>query len=354
MSAAERSPAGLMLLGRVPLVLSLLLVFGSAPHSLPGGPTPAGAHESRPGYLEFRETSPGVFRVLWKKPARGDMILSIDPVFPVGCSVVGVGSEDIRGAAYVARATINCEGGLAGKTVEIAGLETTLTDVLVRVYYANGLQETHLVQPNQTSTVIGGSSSVLDRMGAYTRLGVQHIALGVDHLLFVLGLLLIVSSTRMLIKTITAFTVAHSVTLGIATLGFARAPELPLNAVIALSILFLGPEIVRVWRGQTSFTIRHPWVVAFAFGLLHGFGFASGLTAMGLPTNEIPLALLFFNVGVELGQLTFVFLMLGLARSFRTLEIRWPRWAELVPGYAVGTLGALWFIERTAILMGWM
>lgn len=332
----------------------MLVVFGMAPHGLPGGPNTADAHESRPGYLEFRETSPGVFRVLWKKPARGEMILSIDPVFPVECNLVGIGSEDIRGGAYLARATLECADGLNGKTVEIAGLETTLTDVLIRVYYENGLQETHLVQPNNTSAVIGGASGVGQRIAAYIRLGAQHIALGVDHLLFVLGLLLIVSSTPMLVKTITAFTVAHSITLGIATLGFARAPALPLNAVIALSILFLGPEIVRVWRGETSFTIRHPWVVAFVFGLLHGFGFASGLTAMGLPTNEIPLALLFFNVGVELGQLAFVFLILGLARSWRSLEIRWPRWAEFSPGYAVGTLGALWFIERTAILMGWI
>ena len=195
---------------------------------------------------------------------------------------------------------------------------------------------------------------MVQRIAAYTRLGVVHIALGLDHLLFVLGLLFIVSSPMMLLKTITAFTLAHSITLGIATLGFARAPELPLNAVIALSILFIGPEIVRVLRGETSFTIRRPWVVAFAFGLLHGFGFASGLTAMGLPANEIPLALLFFNIGVELGQLGFVLLVLGLARSFRSLEIKWPRWAELAPGYAVGTLGALWFIERTAILLGWI
>ena len=324
----------------------------AAPHPLPGGPATAGAHESRPGYLEFRETGPGVFSVLWKKPAVGEMILSIDPVFPAGCTVAAIGSEDIRDGAYLARVTLECEGGLTGKTVEIAGLETTITDVLVRVYYANGLEETHLLSPNRTSVEIGGSSGVLKRMGAYTRLGIQHIALGVDHLLFVLGLLLIVSSSMMLFKTITAFTVAHSMTLGIATLGYANAPALPLNAVIALSILFLGPEIARVWRGETSFTIRHPWVVAFAFGLLHGFGFASGLTAMGLPTNEIPLALLFFNVGVELGQLAFVFLMLGLIRSFHTLEIRWPRWAQLVPGYAVGTLGAFWFIQRTVILLG--
>ena len=309
-------------------------------------PASAAAHEVRPGYLELRETAPTVFSVLWKKPARGELILKIDPVFSDGCVVAGIGSGEVRGGAYVARATLECDGGIRGETIEIAGLETTLTDVLVRIYYADGQQETHLVQPNDPTAVIGGASGAFERIVAYTRLGTEHIALGVDHLLFVLGLLLIVSGPTMLFKTVTSFTLAHSITLGIATLGFANAPELPLNAVIALSILFLGPEIVRVWRGETSFTIRHPWVVAFAFGLLHGFGFASGLTAMGLPQNEIPLALLFFNVGVELGQLAFVFLVLALMRSFRTLEIRWPRWAELVPGYAVGSLGAFWFIDR--------
>jgi hypothetical protein len=173
-----------------------------------------------------------------------------------------------------------------------------------------------------------------------------------DHLLFVLGLLLIVSDRGMLLKTVSAFTVAHSITLAIATLGYANAPLLPLNAVIALSILFLGPEIVRKWRGETSFTIRHPWVVAFAFGLLHGFGFASGLTAVGLPTAEIPLALLLFNVGVEMGQLCFVFLILVLEYSFRILEIHWPRMVQRIPGYTVGTLGAYWTIQRVAILVG--
>ena len=314
----------------------------------------AAAHEVRPGYLELRETSANVFQVLWKKPARGELTLSIDPVFSAGCVVVGVGSETVRGAAYVARATLECTDGIRGETIEIAGLEATLTDVLVRVHYADGQEETHLVQPHDTSAVIGGPSGAAERIVAYTRLGIEHIALGVDHLLFVLGLLLIVSSPMMLLKTVTSFTLAHSITLGIATLGFARAPELPLNAVIALSILFLGPEVVRVWRGETSFTVRHPWVVAFAFGLLHGFGFASGLTAMGLPQNEIPLALLFFNLGVEIGQLVFVFLVLGLVRSFRALEIEWPRWVDLVPGYTVGSLGAFWFIDRTAILLGLM
>lgn len=319
-------------------------------------PITVSAHEVRPGYLELRETAAGVFRVVWKKPARGEMILKIDPVFSGDCAVSGIGSEDIRGGAYVARATLECGGetGIRGETVRIAGLESTLTDVLVRVTYVDGQEETHLVQPNDTSVVIGGPANAIQRVGAYARLGIEHIALGVDHLLFVLGLLLIVSSPTMLFKTVTSFTLAHSITLGVATLSYASAPELPLNAVIALSILFLGPEIVRVWRGETSFTIRHPWVVAFAFGLLHGFGFASGLTAMGLPSSEIPLALLFFNVGVELGQLAFVALVLALGWSFRSLEIRWPRWARLVPGYVVGSLGAFWFIDRTLVLLGVM
>ena len=188
----------------------------------------------RSGYLELRESAPDAFRVLWKKPARGDLILKIDPVFSGGCVVAGIGSGEVRGGAYVARATLECDAGdgIRGETIEIAGLESTLTDVLVRIYYADGQQETHLVQPNDTSAIVGGPSGAFERIVAYTRLGTEHIALGVDHLLFVLGLLLIVSGPAMLFKTVTAFTLAHSITLGIATLGFANAPELPLNAVI--------------------------------------------------------------------------------------------------------------------------
>jgi hypothetical protein len=188
--------------------------------------------------------------------------------------------------------------------------------------------------------------------GAFIAQGIRHISLGADHLLFLLGLLLIVKNRWMLLKTVTAFTVAHSITLAIATLGYANAPVIPLNAAIALSILFLGPEIVRVWRGETSFTIRHPWVVAFAFGLLHGFGFAGALTSAGLPRAELPLALLTFNLGVEIGQLGFILLVLLLERSFRVLGVRWPNWVQAVPGYTVGSLGAFWTIQRVAILLG--
>jgi hydrogenase/urease accessory protein HupE len=175
--------------------------------------------------------------------------------------------------------------------------------------------------------------------------------MGIDHLLFVLGLLIIVQGRHMLVKTITAFTVAHSMTLAAATLGYADVPGPPLNAAIALSILFLGPEIVRVWRGQTSFTIRHPWVVAFGFGLLHGFGFASGLSTVGMPKAEIPLALLMFNIGVEIGQLAFVFLILLVHRALKVLEFRWPHWVDFAPGYAIGSLGAYWTIQRTMMML---
>jgi hydrogenase/urease accessory protein HupE len=186
----------------------------------------------------------------------------------------------------------------------------------------------------------------------FLNLGVEHIWLGVDHLLFVFGLLLLVKSRWMLLKTVTAFTVAHSITLALATLGYAHLPGPPLNAAIALSILILGVEVVRSRGGKTSITILHPWIVAFAFGLLHGFGFASGLSALGLPAVDIPLALVMFNVGVEIGQVSFVLLILLLERSFRQLEIRWPRWVQALPGYTVGSLGAFWTIQRAAMLLG--
>jgi hypothetical protein len=313
---------------------------------------PAAAHETRPGLLDLRETANGLYTLLWKRPTGGEVEIRINPVIPEGCTLVTEDNQQqVSPGAVVVRGIVRCAGGLKGKILRIGGLETTITDVLVRVHHADGRLESHLLRPASPSVELGGSTTQLQRVLDYIRLGVQHILLGADHLLFVLGLLLIVSGLGMLVKTITAFTLAHSITLAVATLGYASAPAIPLNAAIALSILFLGPEIVRRWRGETSFTIRHPWVVAFAFGLLHGFGFASGLTAMGLPQAEIPLALLLFNVGVELGQLAFVGLFLLLGWSFRTLAIRWPRAMELMPGYAVGGLGAFWSIQRIAILL---
>src|SRR5215469_1706708 len=240
--------------------------------------------------------------------------------------------------------------GLAGKTIEFPGLQLTITDVVVRVEMLDGRKWITIVHPSQPRVELAANQSPWGVVGTYIVQGIRHILFGADHMLFVLGLLLIVKNRPMLLKTVTAFTVAHSVRLAIATLRYAEVPVLPLNAAIALSILFLGPEIVRSWRGETSFTIRHPWVVAFGFGLLHGFGFASTLTSAGLPRHELLLALVNFNVGVELGQLGFIGIILGLERSFDILEVRWTVWVQKLPAYTVGSLGAFWTIQRLTLL----
>jgi len=328
---------------------------------LPGGlPLGAGltasaasAHEARPAYLELRETAPGRFDVLWRTPVLAGMRLPVSLRIPEDVRNVKEPAVQELADSLLERRWIDAgPNGLAGRRIEFPGLQATITDVLVRVELLDGRRWTALARPSQPWFEMAAPRSRAASALAFVVQGIEHILLGVDHLLFVLGLLLIVSDRWMLVKTITSFTVAHSITLAIATLGYARAPLLPLNAAIALSILFLGPEIVRAWRGETSFTIRHPWVVAFAFGLLHGFGFASGLTAMGLPRAEIPYALVLFNVGVEIDQLFFVFLILGLERSFRALEIAWPRVVQLLPGYVVGSLGAFWTVQRTLALVG--
>ena len=315
---------------------------------------PAGrAHEARPGYLELTETAPGRFSVLWRTPVLAGMRLPL--VLKIPDDVKNLKEPTVQELAdsLVERRWIDAgPQGLAGRRIEFVGLQLTITDVLVRVEMLDGRKWTVIARPSQPWVEMASSQNWLGVAGTYIVQGIRHILFGADHLLFVLGLLLIVTDRWMLVKTVTAFTVAHSITLAVATLGYAELPVLPLNAMIALSILFLGPEIVRSWRGETSFTIRHPWVVAFAFGLLHGFGFASALTGAGLPRQELPLALVSFNVGVELGQLGFIALVLALERSFRKLEVLWPRWAQALPGYAVGSLGAFWTVQRLALLLG--
>jgi len=309
------------------------------------------AHEIRPAYLELREDKPGEFTVLWKTPMLGAARLALEPEFSGdSVAVTPVTARTPPGAA-IQQWTLRA-AALRGQKLRIRGLEGSMTDALVRIEFADGTKWVQRLTGDETEAAIPMRQSGWSVARVYLTLGIDHILFGADHVLFVLGLLLIVKNRWMLLKTITAFTVAHSITLAVATLGYANVPAVPLNAAIALSILFLGPEIVRSWRGQTSFTIRNPWVVAFAFGLLHGFGFASALTSAGLPQTDLPLALLSFNVGVEIGQLSLVGLVLSLERAFRVLEIRWPRWAEVLPGYTVGSLGAFWTIQRVAILLG--
>jgi hydrogenase/urease accessory protein HupE len=309
---------------------------------------PVHAHEIRPAYLQIDEISPGRYQVLWRTPVLSGMQLPVVLKLPDGLQTISGPTEQQLPDSLVERLLLSGRNGasLAGSRFEFVGLQATITDVLVRVQMLDGVHSTTLVEPPRPWVEIGQSQGAL----GYIRLGVEHILLGIDHLLFVLGLVLLVKNRWMLVKTITAFTVAHSITLAVATLGYATLPVPPINAAIALSILFLGPEIVRSWRGGTSLTIRHPWMVAFAFGLLHGFGFANGLVQMGLPQSDIPLSLLSFNIGVELGQLGFVALVRLLERSFDVLEIHWPRWAKAMPAYAVGSLGAFWTIDRVVAM----
>ena len=313
----------------------------------------AQAHESRPAYLALKETAPGQFSVLWRTPVLSGMRLPVVLQLPPDVrDLDGARTQDLNDS-LVERHTIDAgPAGLAGKRIDFPGLQFTITDVLVRVERLDGSHSTELVRPSRPWIEFAAPRGALATAGAFLQQGIEHILFGVDHLLFVLGLLLLVSSPWMLVKTITAFTLAHSITLALATLGYVSVPVPPTEAAIALSILFLGPEIIRARRGETSFTIRHPWVVAFAFGLLHGFGFASGLAEIGLPQGDIPQALLMFNLGVEIGQLAFVGLMLLLARALRALKPRLPRPVELLPAYAVGSLGAFWTIQRVAVMFG--
>lgn len=326
------------------LTLALLLILGAH--------TGVFAHESQPGTLELRQVGTDRYEVIWRAPMYYGQPHRARLELPEHWKTVVEPTVLLLADSQVFRRVVTVGSlGVEGSMIRFPGLENTITDVFVRLNRLDGTTMTAVVRPSKPVAQLRGERSLYAAAEEYIGLGFHHILQGVDHLLFVLGLLLIVQGRMMLLRAVTAFTVAHSITLAIATLGYASAPLPPLNAAIALSILFLGPEIVRSWRGATSLTIRYPWVVAFLFGLLHGFGFASGLSTTGMPKAELPLALLFFNVGVELGQLVFVFTALAMVRSFKVLEVRWPRWVEALPGYAVGSLGAYWTIQRAVMLL---
>lgn len=311
------------------------------------------AHESQPGTLELREVANNRYEVIWRAPIYFGEPHPARLELPADWTTVDEPTVALLADSQVFRRVVTVGSqGVEGSKVRFVGLENTVTTVFVRVTRLDGVTVSAMAGPARPYVEFQAGRPWYARLLDYITLGFDHILRGVDHLLFVLGLLLIVKGRMMLLKTITAFTVAHSLTLAAATLGYARAPLPPLNAAIALSILFLGPEIVRTWRGESSLTIRYPWVVAFLFGLLHGFGFASGLSTTGMPASELPIALLNFNLGVEAGQLVFVFTALALAKSFTVLEVRWPRFVEALPGYTVGSLGAYWTIQRTVILFG--
>jgi hydrogenase/urease accessory protein HupE len=309
---------------------------------------PAAAHELRPGFLEITEIAPARYDVRFKVPARGTLRLRMHPRFPPGCAREDVGREH-AGTAFIDRFSLSCEQPLTGQIVVIDGLAQTFTDVVARVAHADGAVQTARLTPDQPLFTVTGAPTWLNTARTYFLLGVQHILMGVDHLLFVLALLLLIRDRWMLVKTITAFTLAHSITLAAAALGWAEAPQAPVEAVVALSIVYMAAEVPRVAGAPSASLARaSPWIVAFAFGLLHGFGFGGALKEIGLPESDVPLALLTFNLGVEAGQLLFVFAVLALRASLdRLLALRAPALPTAM-AYCIGAVAAFWAIERVA------
>lgn len=309
---------------------------------------PALAHEVRPAYLEMRETEANVYQVLWKTPMRGDLKLYLEPFFSVQQRMLTPPATRYAGGASLQTWRLEFNGDLRGETLGIKGLSGTMTDALVRIEFTDGTSWLKRLTPAQASADIPMRQSWPGVAGEYLKLGVEHILLGIDHLLFVLVLLIITQGTWRLVKTVTAFTVAHSITLGLAALGMVHVPSAPVEAVIALSIVFVAAEILRAQNGHQGIAVRAPWIVAFAFGLLHGFGFAGALSEIGLPQGHIPVALLFFNIGVEVGQLLFIAAVLSLVFLGARVRLELPRWSRRVPPYLVGSVAMFWVMQRVA------
>jgi hydrogenase/urease accessory protein HupE len=309
---------------------------------------PVLAHELRPAYLEVHEEHTGEFRVLWKTPMRGEMRLALSPMFSGRTKNLTPVTTRHTNNAAVQTWRLQAIEPLRGQLVRIVGLEGTMTDALVRMEFADGSTWVQRLTAAEPTAEIPARESGLTVTGVYLKLGVEHILTGIDHLLFVLALLLITRGSWKLVKTVSAFTLSHSITLTAATLGFVHVPQRPVEAFIALSIVFVAVEIVHLRAGREDVTARAPWVVALTFGLLHGLGFAGGLSEVGLPAGHIPTALLFFSVGVETGHLLFVAAVLSLIALGCRVGVALPRWAELVPPYAIGSVAMFWVIQRVA------
>jgi len=309
----------------------------------------AAAHELQPGSLDVRQLTSERFEVIWRAPIYYGKPHPATLQLPEHWQTVGEPTvRQFSDSALHRRVVSVPDGAIEGGVIRFIGLEGTITDVFVRFAWLNGAESTAIARPSQPYVGVEGQRSAWQVAGDYTALGVDHILSGYDHLTFVLALLLIVSGTRRLLVTVTSFTLAHSITLAAATLGVMWVPGPPIEATISLSILFLASELIKVNRGQDSLTARYPWIVAFTFGLLHGFGFAGALNDIGLPQNEIALALLMFNVGVELGQLLFIAAILVLLMALRKVRREWPAWVHQVPAYGIGGIAAFWFINRVA------
>jgi hydrogenase/urease accessory protein HupE len=309
------------------------------------------ADEFRPAYLQITQTGADSYYVLWKSPALDENTpLKVHPVFPAAVTEQGGRRSTYAAGTLRQRWRISVPGGLNGKSIVFQGLAESRIDILVRLERLDGSTQLERILPGQPGFTAKASPGAFDVAETYVTIGIGHILLGFDHLLFVLALVMIVTSTRRLLATITAFTVAHSITLSLATLGVLHVPGPPVEAIIALSIVFVASEIIHQWQGREGLTSRKPWVVAITFGLLHGLGFAGALAEVGLPENSIPLALLFFNIGVEIGQVFFIVVVLAIYQALSKLLAGRFDLARLAPAqaYAIGGWASYWLFERVS------
>lgn len=323
-----------------PWLLGLLLLLG----------LPAWAHENLPASLLLTATAADQFNASWRVPAlKGASALNIEPRFPEECSVQSSTPPVRTATAQVREYQLQCRAGLTDARIEFPGLASSLLNTLVSIRYADGHSLSQVASPREPQVWLQREQQAALAVSGYWLIGIEHILGGLDHLLFVFCLVLLVPNRWGLLKTITAFTLAHSITLAAATLGYAQVSGLPVEATIALSILFLARELL---CPSAAASARPWWLVAFIFGLLHGFGFAGALSEVGLPTTQIPMALLLFNLGVEAGQLLFVAAVLALGLLLARLPDAWRRPLKLLPGYAVGAVAGFWFLQRMALLLG--
>jgi hypothetical protein len=315
------------------------------------GPSRGIAHQFAPALLELMEDGSGKVSVLWKEPVIRPMGSRLQPVLPGECQGIGEPRTTREGTGILSEWTLDCPDGLVGTTVAVEGIALSRANVLLRIQLADGQEFAQVLRPEVPYFAIPGSASGVAFALTYIGVGIEHILLGLDHLLFVLGLLLIVRGLWPLVKTITAFTVAHSITLGLAVLGIVTVPQGPVEIAIALSIAYLAVEILRAQQGHYGLTYRRPWVVAFGFGLIHGLGFAGALNELGIPPADIPAVLLFFNIGVELGQLLFVAGFFAVIWAVRQLRLQGALQAR-VAAYLIGSIAAYWSIERSVGVLG--
>ena len=321
---------------RILLAILVQMIIGSS----------AMAHELRPAYLDMRETATNEFAVLWKVPALDDLRLGLYVRLPDVCKAKTETVRTIHDGAYFERWSVACPNGLKGQEIVIDGLRSTVTDALARIEYRDGTKQIARFTPEKPTLLVASGQSGLEVAETYFLLGVDHILTGFDHLLFVLALMLLIHDRWMLVKTVTAFTIAHSITLAGATLGYISLPQKPVEATIALSIAFVASELVKARSGERRLSEDYPWIVAFVFGLLHGFGFAGALKETGLPQTDISLALLTFNLGVEAGQLTFIAAALVVFRAASILVTVPIAPARLSAAYLIGTTSMVWLVAR--------